>query len=549
MINLEHMCMGCMGDNKGEEVCSICGFDSNSVSPAYALNLKTVLKQRYIVGKIINDGVDGITYLGYDALEEKTVRIKEYYPSNICARKDGLSVRVKKDSTYTYNSGIMDFLELSRKLQDVGELSGIYKVLDVFEENGTAYRITEYSNGINLREFLLRNGGLLTWGQAKPLFLPMFNTLTVLHKNGIIHRGISPETLIIGRDGKLRLIEFSIKSARTSYDEMPAQLFAGFAAIEQYEKGDEDQTGTYTDVYGLAATLFRTLIGNPPPEATQRVISDNMSFPRKYAESIPKSVLIALANALQISKEDRTETIAAFKEDITAEVYDEEEKPKPEDKKRKQNDKNTALKAAIITFAAVLLVIIILLFTVFRPAIFGNNRSTSSFAGLESMESVGNVSNTVSFAEKLYTVPDFSGKTFAEASSDITYSAYFTYSISSKQYSSTVEKGKIISQSVAKDTNAPKDTEISFVISLGPKEFKLPTSLKGKNKTDAYIKMLEMGIEPSSIDFIEKFGDTATKESVVLETTPALGSTITTDTKITVFINTNLISNQSLEEE
>lgn len=552
MFDLDRLCMGCMRENEGEEVCPLCGFDSNAPTPAHALALKTVLQGRYIVGKMLIYGGDGITYIGFDKQEEKIVRIKEYYPSGVCQRKDGLAVRVKKESAFAYNSGIMEFLELSDKLESLSDLPGIFPVINVFEENGTAYRVTEYTHGINLRDFLLRNGGTLTWEQAKPLFLPLISTMMRLHKVGIIHRGISPETLIIGRDGKLRITDFSIAAVRTKGGELAPLLYAGYAALEQYghEKAKED--GTFTDVYSLAATMFKTLIGNPPPEATQRVNGDNMSIPKRVAEAIPQSVLIALANALQIFPEDRTANMQYFKEDLTDEdeelyVSDSSKKAevkseKSEEKvgpKFKKSDKMYAIKAAIITAVSLILVVLIIWIS---GSIFGGNKNDSSkFEGLSSVDAVSVKSETVSHAEKLYAVPDLTGKTFYEVMELVEYKDIFTFKIEKKEFSSSVEKGKVVSQSVKKDENKPKGTEILLTISLGPESFKVPYSLKGMTKTKAYITLLELGVEPTAIEFIEKNGATATKEKTVLETVPAMGSEITQDSRITVYINKNII--------
>ena len=551
MNDLENLCMGCMNDNGNEEVCPICGFDSKAPTSAHALNLKTVLASRYLIGKILLYGGDGITYIAYDKSLNKPVRIKEYYPQGVCARKDGLTVRVKKESAFTYNSGIMEFLELSNKLASLEDMPGIFKVINVFEENGTAYRVMEYTPGINLRDFLLRNGGTLNWEQAKPLFLPIVNALSRLHKAGIIHRGISPETIFIGRDGRPRITDFSIKAARTSNNELTPQLWTGYAALEQYGY-EKLEDGEYTDVYGIAATIFKTLIGNPPPEATLRINNDNMSFPKRLAETIPQDVLIALANALQIFPKDRTETIDEFKADFSVEpVKAVEEKPKAKTevkaKKKNTTDKLYAIKAAIITGVTLLILTIILVFTVFRESLFGvSGNETSSFLGLSSVESVNIVSNTVSHAEKLYQVPDFTGKTFTEIDSNNEYKKWFTFKVTKKEYSSKVAKGKVVGQSVAKDSNVPKDTEIELTISLGPSEVTIP-SIKGKSQTDAYIALLELGFEPSNIEFIGKVGDPTTKQNVI-ETSPSIGSKVSPDTRITVFYNTNIITSSKTDE-
>lgn len=554
MFDLDRLCMGCMGDNDGQEICPICGFDTEAPTPPHALELKTVLQQRYIVGKMLIYGGDGITYLGFDKLDEKIVRIKEYYPGSVCQRKDGVGVRVKKESAFSYNSGIMDFLELSEKLEALTDVGGIYPVINVFEENGTAYRITEHTHGINLRDFLLRNGGTLTWDQAKPLFMPLIQTIIRLHKAGIIHRAISPETIIVGRDGKLRLTDFSISSVRTTKGDLAPQLYAGYAAIEQYGHA-KTMDGEWTDVYGLAATMFKSLIGNPPAEATQRLENDNMSFPKRLAEEIPHNVLIALANALQIMPDDRTESIADFKADlsddddeilpvVSNEPKAKERKPvakkgeKDSKPKIKKADKMMTIKAGAITVGAIVVVALIVVFAVWGDSIFSKptNNDITSIESLTSVETVSIASNTVSHAEKLYEVPDLSGKYFADIETNVAYKGIFTYKVGSKQYSDKVAKGKIISQTPAKGSNVSKDTEISVVISLGPEKVNIPYEILGKAKTDAYIELLELGIEPTAIEFIEISEGEDLPAGAVVKTQPEMGTKIGRDSKIIVYI-------------
>ena len=554
MFDLDRLCMGCMGDNDGQEICPICGFDTEAPTPPHALELKTVLQQRYIVGKMLIYGGDGITYLGFDKLEEKIVRIKEYYPGSVCQRKDGVGVRVKKESAFSYNSGIMDFLELSEKLQGLTDASGIYPVINVFEENGTAYRITEHTHGINLRDFLLRNGGTLTWEQAKPLFMPLIKSIIRLHKAGIIHRAISPETIIVGRDGKLRLTDFSISSVRTTKGDLAPQLYAGYAAIEQYGHA-KTVDGEWTDVYGLAATLFKTLIGNPPAEATQRLENDNMSFPKRLAEEIPHNVLIALANALQIMPDDRTGSLNEFKAELSDEEDEEppvivrapKEKGAKTDTKKgdkenkpkfKKTDKMMAIKAGAITVGAIIVIALIVVFAFFGDSIFSkpSTDDITSIQSLTSVETVSIASTTVSHAEKLYEVPDLSGKYYADIETNVAYKGIFTYKVGSKQYSDKVAKGKIISQTPAKGSNVAKNTEISVVISLGPEKVNIPYEILGKAKIDAYIELLELGIEPSAIEFIETTEGEDLPGGAIVKTQPEMGTKVGRDSKIIIFV-------------
>lgn len=196
-------------------------------------------------------------------------------------------------------------------------LSALILVFDIVEDHGTAYAISEYMEGVSLREYLLRSpSGYLSWEQARILFMPVLSTLGTLHSAGIIHRGISPTTLIVGKNGKMRITGFSIWQARTARGDLTAQLFPGYAAIEQY--GFEGQQGPWTDIYAFSAVLYRTLIGSTPLEATSRVTNDRLMVPGKFAEQLPAYVINALMNGLQILPEDRTRTVDQLRAELSA---------------------------------------------------------------------------------------------------------------------------------------------------------------------------------------------------------------------------------------
>ena len=332
MQEINKLCMGCMSSLNGDSVCSVCGFDSSKYDEPNALGLRTMLAGRYLVGKVIGTTGEGFTYLSFDTVTEAVVKITEYFPTGLCTRNADASVAINGETSYVYNEGIMKFIELHKALAGLSELSAVYRIIDIFEVNNTAYSVTEHLQGITLKEFLIRNGGVLSWEQIRPLYLPLINALRVLHENGIIHGGISPETLIVGRDGRIRITDFLISSARNARSEMTAQLYPGFAAIEQY-RGEELTPAT--DIYAVGATLFRTLTGNPPPDSKQRLENDNMTFSRSVAEKVPRSVLVAMANALQLESANRTQKI----DDLKANLQLAETVSEPEAKPQKGGNK------------------------------------------------------------------------------------------------------------------------------------------------------------------------------------------------------------------
>ncbi len=538
MNNTDRLCLGCMNDNGGAKVCPICGYDSSTPTDDSVIKPGTWIEKRFLLGRALETNGEGITYIGWDNLNNNVVYIKEYLPTGLCTRQDG-EVKITEGKEYEFNNGIMKFIELSKTVAGL-ELPSLMPVVDTLEMNGTAYSIARAAAGITLREFLLRNGGTLKWEQARPLFLPLLTTLEGLHNEKIFHCGISPETVIVGRDGKLHLSGIAIPQVRNAASEFTSQIFPGFAAIEQYTS--EREIGPHTDVYGFAATLFRVLIGNPPMAATERAVRDNMSIPAKAAETIPPYVLTALANALQIEPENRTPNIAALREELTPQVS---EAPTARTtnagkgkKKSKGGNKHYAVIAALLTAFILLGIAATLAFTVFRDQLFPKEEeSSSSYVSAPSVTSYGDIDSSYDNTpvERLYEVPKLEGKKYSEVVNNVDYAQTFKFNLKDTQHSDTVPEGSIISQSVQAGQEVKRETQIDLIVSAGPAQISVP-DLSGMSQIDAYITLLELGFAKDNIEFMERYDDTKAPQ-VIISTEPASGTKISRYDGILVFIN------------
>ena len=546
MQEINKLCMGCMSSLNGETVCSVCGFDSSKYDEPNALPLRTMLAGRYLVGKVLSANGEGFTYSSFDTVTESVVKISEYFPSGLCFRNADATVTINGDTSYIYNEGIMKFIELHKTLAGLSDLSAVYRIIDIFEVNNTAYCVTEHLQGITLKEFLIRNGGVLSWEQIRPLYLPLINAVRTLHENGIIHGGISPETLIVGRDGRIRITDFLISAVRNAKSEMSAQLYPGFAAIEQY-RGEELTPAT--DVYAIGATLFRTLTGNPPPDSKQRLESDNMTFSRSVAEKVPRSVLVAMANALQLEPANRTKKIEDLKANLQA--AESVVQPETEVKKGSVNGKKSGggNKKYVLIAALATALILAIIAGIFYVVSQNDDEDTASASSeiISSYESYHTISAS-STPEKHLSVPDFSGKSLAELLANNEYAEWFDFKVVKKEYNNKVSRGKICAQSVQIGTSAKKGTVVEFTVSLGPEEVTIPKALKGMNKDQALIEVLKLGIDYNNVTVIGKLGEETTEEFVVFETSPKMGEKMKPDEAITIYYNTNVVQPESSSE-
>ena len=210
------------------------------------------------------------------------------------------------------------------------------------------------------------------------------------------------------------LTSFDIAPSRTARSELVAQLFAGYAAPEQYTSSAWQ--GNYTDVYAIAATIYRTLTGTMPVEAISRVSNDNLVAASSLNPSIPKNVSNALSKAMTLSPEKRTETVAGLISEIS-EVMDFgeapiilEDEPKVEagdepKKKMKDSTKYTLIALGVTVPVLVILIIILMgvLFPSEKPK--DNNSSidiNSVFASSDKEEDEN--SSEVNY---LYSIPNF----------------------------------------------------------------------------------------------------------------------------------------------
>ncbi|MBR6533175.1 MAG: PASTA domain-containing protein [Clostridia bacterium] len=548
MINTENLCMGCMNDNGGEEICSICGHDSSIQNHIEALPIKFMINNRYIVGKTLKVNGEGITYIGWDKATDSIVKIKEYFPLGIAVRNPDTSVAIAEDKKYVFNEGLLEFLEINRNIMKQS-LSSLVCVNDVFEWSGTAYAVLENVQGITLRDFLDRNGGILKWEQARALMLPLIDTIGAMNGMGIVHKGISPETILVGRDGKLRITDYSINKLRIAGTDIESQLFDGYAAIEQYGIYDM-QIGQHTDVYGFCATLFNVLIGTEIPKATLRIEDQSLSIPAKFAEELPRHVLAALANGLKVKPQERTGDIEILKNELVyGEIVEKEVKstaktaPQEEGKTKKQKAaaKSNAKYVLISALATVLVFAVvgaILVFTVFKDDIFGNESKVVDSSSLDSapvVDEIGSVDSDAAESVKLYAVPDFSGKTYAEIMED-EENKTFEISIANKVYSDEFAKGKVCKQSVEKGKEVEKNTKIELTISLGAKEFKMP-NVVGLDEQTAKLELLKAGFLYENIEVLEKY-DEKSEPGVILTQTPEHSNQVNADIVVKIYKNT-----------
>lgn len=306
-----NLCMNCMGELNDHGTCPMCGlYDADSYISSY-LAPKTFLNNRYIVGRLISYCGESALYIGFDTVDKRKVTIREYVPDTLCTReRDQEEIAVKADKMPLYKTYLAEFAELQTTLMHSRNIQAIQPVLDVFAENNTCYAVMEYIGGISLKSYLANCGEIIPWEQVKELFPPILTALSQLHKLGIIHRGISTTTILVNEKNQLILTGFSITAAHTADSDIGYEVFGGYAPPEQYSSSRRN--GSWTDVYGIAAVMYRCLTGVTPPTAPERLEEETLIEPMLINRNIPKNASEVIVKGMQLEAEDRIQSISEF---------------------------------------------------------------------------------------------------------------------------------------------------------------------------------------------------------------------------------------------
>lgn len=318
MRDLDNLCLNCFKELTEGAVCAECGYDNETSVDSKYLQPGTLLKEQYAVGAFLTHDSDAVSYAGYDCQINKRIVIREFYPRNMANRLDDSDeLHIRQKYVASIEKYKKSFYTLWTTLEKMHNKSAVVPVYDVFEANNTLYAIIEQMESIPLREYLLRNdNSYITWDKARLMFMPVLTTIEALHINDIIHGSITPDNLMLCRDGKVRLGIFSIAEAADITSEFEFIDNPGYTALEQYD--NSHKIGPATDIYAFSACIYRALVGTNPPNAVSREANDKLMIPNSIAEQIPIHVIKALGSGLQVYPEKRINDIADFRDLLDA---------------------------------------------------------------------------------------------------------------------------------------------------------------------------------------------------------------------------------------
>ena len=329
--------------------CPNCGYmEGTPPKEANHLYPGTILQNRYQVGVVVGFGGFGITYKAWDWELGITVAIKEFYPSGLVTREPGQAKVIVYEGSHSeeYQKGLERFLEEARRTAQFERSKYIVQVKNFFMENGTAYLVMEYLDGISLKEYLKQMGKLSV---KDSLFIAdsVIEALREMHTAGILHRDIGPGNIFLC--GKtVKIIDFGAARLSSEDRELTRSivLTPGFAPPEQYQT--KSKQGPWTDIYALSATLYNMLTGTKPDESTDRMQDDQVPDVMEVNPEVPEKLSNAVMKGMALRQELRFHSVDELSDAIHERTEVETPKNEIRRKKRRRLIQVLAIAAVLI---------------------------------------------------------------------------------------------------------------------------------------------------------------------------------------------------------
>ncbi len=521
-------CMGCMAEiADSERICRYCGYQKDTdVKEAYYLLPKTVLKEKYLIGRVLGYGGFGVTYIGWDQILHRKVAVKEYLPSDFATRSYG-SRRVtvfSGEAAEQFQAGLESFLFEARRLARFNAVAETVDIYDCFEENGSGYIVMEYLDGATVKE-VLRKRKHISVEQARAIALSVLRGLKEVHKEGIIHRDIAPDNIFITRTGKVKILDFGAARYATAVQSksLSVILKPGFAPEEQYRSRGEQ--GPWTDVYALGATLYCMITGRRPEESIQRLAQDHVKPPSAIGIAIDPNIENAIMNSLNVRKEYRIQDAESFYRALCGREAVERIVEKTDDKI------NWKLPLWMKCTAAAACALVCICIGLFATGNLGFTKKE-----ITSADGITALSGTQRY------VPNVAGMSYEEAER-LLKEKNLNLIISGMNYSESIAKNKILSQNPGDGAVADAEATIKVIMSGGQEEVMMP-DLAGMTSEEAKQLITGQNLLISADSIKEEYSDVVEKGRVISQSVKA-EERIAVQTEITLAVSLGSLNEET----
>ena len=219
----------------------------------------------YEIRAVIAEGAYGIVYLAWDDALRRRVALKEYLPRSLAARsRVSTAIEPQPDAAAAFATGLKAFIAEARMLARFDH-AALVKVYRFWEENGTAYMVMPHHEGPSLESTLVKLGRPQDEAEVRAWFRPVLDAVSVMHAARCYHHHIGPDNIVMTAGGPVLLGFSAARRVVVGLKDGPAATVKpGYAPIEQYSYAATMAPGPWTDLYALAAVVYRAVSGRAP---------------------------------------------------------------------------------------------------------------------------------------------------------------------------------------------------------------------------------------------------------------------------------------------
>ncbi|HEY7607902.1 MAG TPA: hypothetical protein VIF14_01630 [Alphaproteobacteria bacterium] len=288
----------------------------------------TMVGRYRIEQPLATGGPDGPVYRAHDAASARRVTILEFLPPGI-ARRAASAPGAAASSAFTvepldqdlrplFAAGVAEIQALAVDFKAFHH-ANVLPLLDCFAANSTVYLVVEAADGRTL-DRLLGPSESLSPEEVQEILPSLLAGIDAIHKAGLLHLDLCPAAIAIRRDGTAALGRAHLVRRTLGAPERGAQISArdAYRAEEYFQPSGK--LGPWTDIYALAATLFRLVTGKPPPDPVKRRREIASGLPDPAATALdavtgawPAQFVTALRHGLAIPPQNRPQNVSALR--------------------------------------------------------------------------------------------------------------------------------------------------------------------------------------------------------------------------------------------
>ena len=448
---------------------------------------------------------------------------------------------------YTHDPELVRRFKNESKAISLLNHPNIVKVYDVSVNDQLQYIVMEYVDGMTLREYLNERGGKLTSRETVHFISQILKALEHAHANGVVHRDIKPQNIMLLDNGQLRMMDFGIARISRAENQLLSGKTMGSVHYISPEQAKGDETDCTSDIYSVGVMMYEMLSGQLPFDAEDAVevaikqISDQPKSLHEIAPQVPAALVEITEKAMAKLPQNRYASAREMLDALDTYVqnpsvmfeyqYITEDAPEKvvkrtmnQNKAARQNHPNESAaprgKKAKRKRRSV-----------FLPALFGITIAFA-LACLALCWLILNDSSNLMNNKADITLNDYIGMTQEEAQATEQVASGQISVTWEQEYNSNYAAGYIYKQSPVSGRTVREGQGVTLTVSLGTQYVTVP-DLTNYVQADAEQQLKSLGVSV----LVTQAVDTSVASGAVIRTDPAAGTQVESGSTVVVYVS------------